>query len=185
MTARSSQTKDPEEARSITARVRAERSREMEFNENLDSQVAEPVCIGPTLHVSLTMRSEIDAVSDLVDRLMPLIKISHCVRGDERDVEIAFREALANAVLHGNKRDVVKKVDISCCIRPGCDLFIVIRDEGDGFDPSAVPNATAFENITLENGRGIFLMKVFMDDVHFERGGREVHLYKCFKLRRE
>lgn len=157
----------------------------MEFQENFDSQVAEPVCIGPTLHVSLTMRSEIDAVSDLVDRLMPLIKISHCVGGDERDVEIAVREALANAVLHGNKLDVEKKVYISCCIRPGSDLFIVIRDEGSGFDPSAVPDPTAVENITLDNGRGIFLMNVFMDDVYFERGGTEVHLYKCFKLGRE
>jgi serine/threonine-protein kinase RsbW len=169
----------------MTARMRAERSRELESKENFDSQLAEPVCIGPTLYVSLTMRTEIDAVSDLVDRLMPLIKISHCVRGDERDVEIAVREALANAVLHGNKQDVEKKVYISCCIRPGSDLFIVIRDEGGGFDSSAVPDPTAVENITLDNGRGIFLMNVFMDDVHFERGGTEVHLYKCFKLRRE
>jgi serine/threonine-protein kinase RsbW len=157
----------------------------MEFNENLDSQVAEPVCIGPTLYVSLTMRSEIDAVSELVDRLMPLIKISHCVRGDESEVEIAVREALANAVLHGNKQDVEKKVYISCFIRPGSDLSIVIRDEGDGFDPSAVPDPTAVENVNLETGRGIFLMNVCMDDVHFERGGREVHLYKCSELRRE
>jgi serine/threonine-protein kinase RsbW len=169
----------------MTARMRAERSQEIKFNENPDSQLAEPVCIGPTLYVSLTMRSEIDAVSDLVDRLMPLIKISHCVRGDERDVEIAVREALANAVLHGNKEDAEKKVYISCCIRPGSDLFIVIRDEGGGFDPSAVPDPTAVENIALENGRGIFLMNVFMDDVHFERGGTEVHLYKCLKLGRE
>lgn len=169
----------------MTARMRADGSREMEFNESCESQVAEPVCMGPTLYVSLTMRSEIDAVSDLVDRLMPLIKISHCVRGDERDVEIAVREALANAVLHGNKLDARKKVHISCCIRPGNDLFIVIRDEGGGFDPSAVPDPTAVENVRLENGRGIFLMNAFMDDVHFEGSGTEVHLYKSFKRRRE
>jgi serine/threonine-protein kinase RsbW len=185
MIARSSQARDPGKARGVTARMRAERSREMEFKEGFDSQVAEPVCIGPTLYVSLTMRSEIDAVSDLVDRLMPLIKISYRARGDECDVEIALREALANAVLHGNKLDVEKKVYISCCIRPGSDLFIVIRDEGAGFDPRAVPDPTSVENITLENGRGIFLMNLIMDDVHFEGGGTEVHLYKCFKLRRE
>ena len=184
MTARNSQANHPGKARSLTASV-PERSREMSFKENCDSQVAEPVCIGPTLHVSLTMRSEMDSISHLADRLMPLITVSHCVRGDERDVEIALREALANAVLHGNKRDVEKKVYISCCIRPGRDLFIVIRDEGGGFDASSVPDPTAVENITLDNGRGIFLMNVFMDDVHFERGGTEVHLYKYFKLERE
>ena len=169
----------------MTARMRPDGSRETEFNQSCESQVAEPVCISPTLNVSLTMRSEIHAVSDLVDRLMPLIKISHCVRGDERDVEIAVREALANAVLHGNKLDARKKVYISCCIRPGNDLFIVIRDEGGGFDPSAVPDPTAVANVSLENGRGIFLMNAFMDDVHFEGSGTEVHLYKCFKRGRE
>jgi serine/threonine-protein kinase RsbW len=157
----------------------------MSLKENRDSQAAEPVCTGPTLHVSLTMPSEMDSISHLADRLMPLIKVSHCVRGDESDVEIAIREALANAVLHGNKLDAEKKVHISCCIRPGRDLFIVIRDEGGGFDPSGVPDPTAVENVVVENGRGIFLMNVFMDDVHFERGGTEVHLYKYFKLGRE
>jgi serine/threonine-protein kinase RsbW len=107
----------------------------MGFNDNFESPAAEPVCIGPTLHVRLTMQSEIDAISPLVDRLMPLIKISRCVSGDERKVEIALREALTNAVLHGNKHDVQEKVHISCCIHPGRELSIVVRDEGSGFDP--------------------------------------------------
>ncbi len=165
----------------ITTKIHAERSREMGFKDNFESLAAAPVCIGPTLHVSLAMRSEIDAISPLVDGLMPLIKISRCVSGDERNVEIALREALTNAVLHGNKHDIQKKVHISCCIHPGRELSIVVKDEGSGFDPSEVPNPTAIENIHCETGRGIFLMNAFMDDVHFERGGTEVHLRKGFK----
>jgi serine/threonine-protein kinase RsbW len=165
----------------MTTKIRAERSREMGFKDNFESPAPETVCIGPTLHVNLTMLSEIDAISPLVDWLMPLIKISRCVSGDERNVEIALREALANAVLHGNKHDIQKKVHISCCIHPARELSIVVRDEGSGFDPSEVPNPTAIENLHCETGRGIFLMNVFMDDVHFERSGTEVHLHKRFK----
>jgi len=153
----------------------------MDFKDNFESLVAAPVCVGPTLRVSLTMPSEIDAVSPLVDRLMALIKISQCVSGDERDVEIALREALANAVLHGNRQDTQKKVHVSCCVNPGKELSVVVKDEGSGFDPSGVANPTAVEKIHSENGRGIFLMNAFMDDVRFERGGTEVHLHKRFK----
>jgi serine/threonine-protein kinase RsbW len=162
-------------------KIQAESSREMVFKDNSESLSAEAVCIGPTLHVSLTMRSEIEAISPLVDRLMPLIKISRCVSGDECNVEIALREALTNAVLHGNMHDIQKKVHLSCCIHPGRELSIVVRDEGSGFDPSEVPNPTAIENLHCEAGRGILLMNVLMDDVRFERGGTEVHLLRRVK----
>lgn len=153
----------------------------MGFKDNLESPAAETVCIGPTLHVSLTMRSEIDAISPLVDRLMSLIKISRCVSGDERNVEIVLRQALANAVLHGNRQDIQKKVHISCCVHPGRELSVVVKDEGSGFDPSGVPEPRAVEKIHSESRRGILLMNALMDDVRFERGGTEVHLHKRFK----
>jgi serine/threonine-protein kinase RsbW len=153
----------------------------MLFKDNFESLAAEPVCIGPTLYVSLTMRSEIDAISPLVDGLMPLITISRCVSGDERNVEIALREALANAVLHGNRQDIQKKVHISCSVHPGRELSVVVKDEGSGFDPSRVSDPTTVEKIHLENGRGILLMNALMDDVRFEQGGTEVQLHKRFK----
>jgi serine/threonine-protein kinase RsbW len=131
-------------------------------------------------YVSLTMRSEIEAISPLVDRLMRLIRIGHCVRGDDCDVEIALREALANAVLHGNKQDIHKKVHVSCRIYPGKELSVVIKDEGNGFDAAKIPDPTAVDNINSENGRGILLTKMFMDAVHFDHGGCEVRLQKGF-----
>jgi serine/threonine-protein kinase RsbW len=143
-----------------------------------EQKITEPRHAGPTIYVSLTMRSEIEAISPLVDRLMPLIRASHCVSGDHSDIEVALREALANAVLHGNKRDIHKKVHLSCRIHPGKDLSIVIRDEGNGFDPAKIPDPTAVDNVNSENGRGIRLMKLFMDAVSFEQGGCEVRLQK-------
>jgi serine/threonine-protein kinase RsbW len=172
---------EPRDGLQMTTKIHAERSREMGFKDNLESPAPETVCIGPTLHVSLTMRSEIDSISPLVDRLMSLIKISRCVSGDERNVEIALREALANAVLHGNRQDIQKKVHISCWVHPGRELYVVVKDQGSGFDPSGVPDPTALEKIYSENGRGILLMNALMDDVRFEHGGTEVHLYKRFK----
>jgi serine/threonine-protein kinase RsbW len=154
---------------------------EAHFDDRIVPVIAKPIVAGPTLYACLTMRSQINAISPLVDRLMSLIKISHCVPGDDQDVEIALREALANAVLHGNKEDSQKKVHIDCHVHPGKELFLVIKDEGSGFDPMKVPDPTKAENILSEKGRGILLMRMLMDSVQFDDGGREVRLQKGFK----
>jgi serine/threonine-protein kinase RsbW len=148
------------------------------FPKRIERAIAKPVAASPTICVDLTMRSEIDAISRLVDRLMCLIRLTHCAPGDERDVEIALREALANAVLHGNKEDIHKRVHIDCLVHPGRDLCIAIKDEGSGFDPAKVPDPTTAENMLSETGRGIHLMRMLMDGVEFEDGGREVRLQK-------
>jgi serine/threonine-protein kinase RsbW len=85
---------------------------------------------------------------------MPLIRAGHCVSGDDSDIEAALREALANAVLHGNKRDTRQKVYVSCRIRPGKELSIVIRDEKNGLDPAKIQDPTAADNVNSEYGRG-------------------------------
>jgi serine/threonine-protein kinase RsbW len=154
---------------------------ELHFQNGIVPVIAKPDVAGPVLIVGLTMRSEVNAISPLVDRLMSLIKMSHCVPGDDRDVEIALREALANAVLHGNKEDIQKKVHIDCHVHPGKELSIVIKDEGSGFEPRDVPDPTKAENMLSETGRGIHLMKMLMDSVQFDDGGREVRLEKGFK----
>ena len=104
------------------------------LQQGFQQTIAEPRHARPTICVSLTMRSEIEAISPLVDQLMPLVRAGHCVSGDDCDVEVALREALANAVLRANKRDTRKKFHVSCRIRPGTELSIVIRDEGNGFE---------------------------------------------------
>ena len=133
---------------------------------------------GPDAALSITMRSDINAISGVVDWLMIMIQQCNCVLGDEHDVEIALREALANAVLHGNHQDAEKRVQISCRIQFGGEVSIIVKDEGKGFDTKKVSDQTAIVNLESEHGRGIYLMKALMDEVHFEQGGAEVHMRK-------
>jgi serine/threonine-protein kinase RsbW len=129
--------------------------------------------------VEAWMPSEIKAISPLVDRLMRLIEGSHCVAGEEPFVELVLDEALDNAVVHGNRMDRQKLVQVLCRCELGKGISVVVKDQGQGFDASAVPDPTAAENLTAEHGRGIWPMKSVMDEVSFERGGTEVRMLKA------
>lgn len=132
---------------------------------------------GPHIRLELSLRSEVSAISPFVDTLMHLIRKCKWVAGNEEDIEIALREALANAVIHGNHEDPEKQVYVGC--HGGIDeVSIVIRDEGQGFDSGDLPDPTASENIKSSHGRGIYLMKTLMDEVRFERGGTVVYMRK-------
>jgi serine/threonine-protein kinase RsbW len=133
----------------------------------------------PFFQIEAWMPSEIKAISPLVDRLMRLIEGSRCVAGEEPAVELALDEALDNAVVHGNRMDRHKLVQVLCRCEPGNGISVVVKDQGQGFDPGAVPDPTAHENIDREHGRGIWLMKSVMDEVSFERGGTEVRMRKA------
>src|SRR6266481_4548963 len=130
------------------------------------------------LEIDFWMPSKIQAISQLVGRLMRLIEGSQCVQGAEFDIELALREALRNAVVHGNQEDAETKVHIRCRCGPGKEISIVVTDQGKGFDfEKAVGNGITTDPDS-EHGRGIQLMKAYMNDVHFERGGSEVHMRK-------
>jgi serine/threonine-protein kinase RsbW len=93
---------------------------------------------------------------------------------------MAVREALANAVKHGNKLDANKKVEITL-ISLKSGLEILIRDFGKGFDESTVPDPTNPENLLKASGRGILFMHNFVDKVEWERhaeGGMTVKMTK-------
>ena len=130
------------------------------------------------LKIEAWMPSEIKAISPLVDRLMRLIEGSRCVAGNEPAVELALQEALSNAVVHGNGMDAHKLVQVRCQCELGKGVSIVVTDQGQGFDPKAVPDSLAVERLEEEHGRGLHLMKLAMDEVSFGRGGSEVHMRK-------
>ena len=130
------------------------------------------------LKIEVWMPSEIKAISPLVTRLMRLIEGSRCVAGNESAVELALQEALSNAVVHGHRMDAHKLVQIRCQCELGKGVSIVVTDQGQGFDPKAVPDPLAVERLEEEHGRGLHLMKLAMDEVSFERGGSEVHMRK-------
>lgn len=130
----------------------------------------------PSVKVSVSIRSEVNAISPLVDQLMALIRKCRSVPRRQHEVELALREALANAVLHGNRQDTGKKVYVCCCVQFSGELSIIVKDEGTGFDHTRLPDPTDVENIKSTHGRGIYLMRALMDDVRFEQGGTEVHM---------
>ena len=99
--------------------------------------------------------------------------------GSEIDIEMALREALANAVIHGNGENSYKRVYVECrCYLDG-EVSITVRDEGPGFNSEEVANPTAPENVLFTHGRGIYLMKTLMDEVSFEDSGSSVRMRKC------
>jgi len=117
------------------------------------------------------------AISPVVDKLMVLLRGCGCVPEGVSDVEIALREALANAIIHGNREDPRKHVHVTCRCEPD-EVSITVKDEGQGFEINKVADPTAPENIGFVHGRGIYLMKAFMDEVRFEEGGVVVHMRK-------
>src|SRR5215471_1405847 len=95
------------------------------------------------VEVHTWLRTEIGLISPLVDWLMSLIAGSRCAFGKEEFVELALREALSNAMLHGNRLDARKLVHLRCCCECGNGVLIVVRDQGHGFDPNTVPDPLA------------------------------------------
>ncbi len=98
----------------------------------------------------------------------------------EFHVEMAVHEAVINAIYHGNKEDPRKKVYIKFLVTEEV-IEIHVRDEGKGFDPSALPDPLAKENLLNISGRGIFLVRKFMDEFRvasFPGGGTEVIMIK-------
>ncbi len=126
---------------------------------------------------------------ELAERM--LAELCGSARVDEETtywVGMALREALSNAIKHGNKLNPEKRVKVRMRLQPEGELRIDVEDEGEGFDPSSLGDPTSPDNLLRSNGRGIFYMRQFMDNVTFfagERGGTRVELVKKLGARRE
>jgi serine/threonine-protein kinase RsbW len=115
--------------------------------------------------------SEIEVIDGVVSKIVSLIEDRHCWN-DVDNVDLALREALANAIIHGSKRDRTKRVRVCVALTDNCSALIVVKDAGSGFDPKDLPNPVVGQNLLSSHGRGIFLINRLMDDVQFtfERG---------------
>jgi serine/threonine-protein kinase RsbW len=93
-----------------------------------------------------------------------------------QDIQVAVHESMVNAILHGNRGDEARRVTLEIDLDQG-GLEIRVRDQGQGFDPTCVPDPLRLENLCRSSGRGILLMRALMDVVAFRRspdGGMEV-----------
>ena len=105
----------------------------------------------------------------------------------QHDISVAIRESVINAIKHGNRGDPGKLVFVDFSIDPAAGdngaraLTIRVRDQGEGFDPAAVADPLAPENLLKPSGRGIFLIRNFMDDLQWgsaPQGGMEIQMVK-------
>ncbi len=93
----------------------------------------------------------------------------------ELNFRVGVTEALANAILYGNRGDPDKTVRVEVSLDPGAVQVCVI-DEGEGFDTTYVPDPRSPENLELPGGRGLFLIRELMDEAEFNERGNSVRM---------
>ncbi|MDH3626967.1 MAG: ATP-binding protein [Acidobacteriota bacterium] len=120
------------------------------------------------------------SLNEGVNTIIGVARKCGCTEDQETDLEIALREALANAMIHGNAFEKDKTIFVRAYGSDLKKLLILVRDEGEGFDPTDVPDPRNEDRMHLHHGRGLFLMRELMDIVEFRRNGREVLIYKQF-----
>ena len=126
-----------------------------------------------SVQTEVTMESRLSEMPALIQRLRSDPELLSRIRGREGDFLIAMREALANAVTHGNQSDASKRVFVSYACEANETLSIVIRDEGNGFDPTLIPSPNEIRD---DQKRGIWLIRSSMDEVYFRKNGTEIYM---------
>ena len=131
------------------------------------------------VRTSFTLASTLESVDRLEQEAESFARRFGFDEDETGNVAMAVREAAVNAVIHGNAYDRAKHVHASF-EATGTDLVVRICDEGSGFEEGNVPDPLSPENILRGSGRGIFLIRSFMDEVHFRQlsPGTELTLVK-------
>ncbi len=132
-----------------------------------------------TQRVSYNLDSTLETVNNAEQTASRIATEAGFDEDEVMRIAMAVREAAINAVLHGNAYDPGKKVALDF-ERTGNDLVITIRDQGRGLDVDKIPDPLAPENLLKTSGRGIFLIRSFMDEVHIHpsQTGTEIKLIK-------
>ena len=121
--------------------------------------------------------SDTTAGRRILDEVLDELKARHWGNRDVFGIHLAVEEALVNAIMHGNRLDSDKQVRVRCRVSPKV-VRVEITDEGEGFDPSKVPDPTDPERLEVPSGRGVMLMKAFMSRVEYNDSGNCVVLEK-------
>ena len=133
-----------------------------------------------TESVDRLLESKLDSVDDAEELVVQLAEKAGFDEDDVHKIAMSVRETMVNAVVHGNQYSAHKKVHVS--VSKGPDrLTIIIADQGKGFDMNGVPDPLSEENLLRHSGRGMFLIRAFMDDMQVRKlspSGTEVTLTK-------
>ncbi len=122
--------------------------------------------------------SRLDLLDPAIERIMESIAAMPGFHGSLEEIKLALTEAVANAIIHGNKRNPDKKVEVYGICEDGQKLVLTITDQGEGFDPATVPDPTTADKLSRGGGRGIFLIRELMDHMEYRKGGRQMVISK-------
>ncbi|HUT63613.1 MAG TPA: ATP-binding protein [Anaerolineae bacterium] len=132
------------------------------------------------IHRSVVLQSNPQEITRLCKSLLNELKTNNFSEEVVFSVHLALQEAFTNAVVHGNEFELSKKVKIEYLVKRD-KVEIYVTDEGVGFDPSCVPDPRYGENLYKTNGRGLFLMRSYMDVIEFNETGNRVYMVKYKK----
>jgi serine/threonine-protein kinase RsbW len=129
------------------------------------------------MHRTAVIQSSHDLVHKLCREILAEVKRNDFDQDDVFGIHLAIEEALINAVKHGNREDPLKQISVTYSIT--ADKFdISITDEGHGFHPETVPDPRCGENLYKVTGRGMLLMRAYMDSVEYNEDGNCVQMTK-------
>ncbi|MCC7423097.1 MAG: ATP-binding protein [Planctomycetaceae bacterium] len=128
-------------------------------------------------HFEVTIPSDTVQGQAVQERIVRMLETLDYPPRDVFGVRLALEEAIVNAIKHGNGMDPEKNVRIECSISSE-RVTIEIEDQGEGFVPSEVPDPTDFENLEKPCGRGLMLMRSFMNRIDFNETGNRVTIEK-------
>ncbi|MGH9777512.1 MAG: ATP-binding protein [Candidatus Acidiferrales bacterium] len=128
------------------------------------------------LKLDLAVPSDAALIDNLVMRISGMLQGAPCGK-DLEAIELALQEALANAIVHGNRNHPALAARLCLAVYKDCRVQVVVKDLGEGFDPSHLRSPVVGENLLASHGRGIFLVKHLMDEVEFRfHGGTEIRM---------
>jgi len=126
---------------------------------------------------SRTVKGSREAFDEIQDNVLARMIDFQYTETDLFSVRVAIEEALANALLHGHQGDKSLEIEVSWKV-DGTSVEISVKDQGRGYDPNMVPDPTADENLTLPSGRGVAMMRSFMDEVLINERGNKVTMVR-------
>lgn len=135
---------------------------------------------GSTRNVDVLLASSLESVDEAEELVLGVAQEAGFPEDELHQIGMAVRETVVNAVVHGNRYNAHKKVHLGAAFEVG-RLTVTVGDEGDGFDLASVPDPLADENLLHQSGRGLLLVRAFVDEFQLHRltsGGTEAKLVK-------
>lgn len=121
------------------------------------------------------LKTDFDELEHLEEIVTSLSETAGLGEDQSAGLMLCVSEAVTNGMLHGNKMDESKIVHLTASAVRG-EVKVTVQDQGEGFDPDAVPDPLAEANLLKPSGRGVFLMKTYCDEVTYDRNGTRVTL---------